>query len=48
MSAALEQSKRPLIEEPMKTAMTMGAVLMLRFGGAQAFQLLMTRRYTRP
>lgn len=48
MSAALEQSKRPLIEEPMKTAMTMGAALMLRFGGAQAFQLLMTRRYTRP
>ncbi len=44
MAASLTQSKVPLIEEPIKSCVTIAATVVLAFGGRQALQTLMSRK----
>ncbi|MEN8831479.1 MAG: glycosyltransferase family A protein [Pacificibacter sp.] len=44
VKASFGQSTRPLIEEPSKTLTTLGAALLLRFGGQEALRVLMRER----
>jgi glycosyltransferase involved in cell wall biosynthesis len=47
IKASLNQSKRPLIEEPRKTIVTLLATIVLRFGGPTAISLLMQSKDAR-
>lgn len=44
--ASLSQSLRPVIEEPAKTLTTLGATMVLRYGGPTALSVLMQRKAT--
>lgn len=44
--ASLGQSMCPLVEEPCKTALTLGATLVLQYGGPTALNVLMQRKAT--